>query len=71
MRHLLGLLLGIEHVFLEKGVLSVHVRAVEESVTVDDLIPVVFGVVGEVVLLVLDVVLVAANVLANNSLGHG
>ena len=33
--------LSVEDVLLEKGILAVHVRAVEQSIAVDDLIPVV------------------------------
>ena len=62
MSNLLGLLLGIEDMFLEEGILPVHVRTVEKTISVDDLVPVVLGVVRVVVLLILYVVLVTAYV---------
>ena len=62
-RDLLGRVLSIQDVLLEKGILAVHVRAVEEPVSVDDLIPEVASVVRVVVLLVFDVVFVRGNVL--------
>ena len=49
---------------LEEGILAVHMRAVEEPVSVDNLVPEIASVVRVVVLLVLDVVLVRRNVLS-------
>lgn len=48
---------------LEEGILAVHMCAVEEPVSVDNLVPEIASVVRIVVLLVLDVVLVRGNVL--------
>jgi len=59
-----GSVLSVEDVLLEEGVLSVHVRAVEESVAVDDIFPEAFAdVIRKVILLVLQVVLVTLDVL--------
>ena len=56
--------LCIQHMLLEESILAVHVGAVEQSISVNDLIPVILTyIVIVVVFLVLDVVLVAAYVL--------
>ena len=64
---LFGRNLGIEHVLLEEGVLSVHVGAVEEPVAVDDVFPVVLPyVMSIVVFLVFYIELVTFNVFADD-----
>ena len=69
MSDLLWLLLSVQDVLLKEGIFPVHVRTVEQSITIDDLIKVVLGIIGVVVLLILNVVLVAAYVALNNWLG--
>ena len=56
--------LCIQHMLLEESILTVHMGAIEESIPINDLIPVILAkIVIVVVFLVLDVVLVATNVL--------
>lgn len=62
-RHLFRWHLRVKDVLLEEGVLSVHVCAVEKSVSIDDLIPVVANVLSVIILLILDVELVTGDVL--------
>ena len=64
MRHLFSWHLGIQDMFLEEGILSVHVGAVEKSVSVDDLVPVVACVLRVIVLLILDVEFVTGDIFA-------
>ena len=67
-RNLFGRKLCVENVFLEESVLAIHVSAVEETIAVHDLVPVVLAdVLREVVLLVFYVVLVALDVLFGGS----
>lgn len=64
MGYLLGRRLHIEDMLLEESIFAVHMRAVEKSISVDDLVPKVSFIVRVVILLVLDVVLVALHVLS-------
>ena len=52
--------------FLEKGILSVHMGAIEKSVSIDNIVPVVFtNIVRVIIFLVLYVVFVTLDVLAD------
>ena len=56
--------LCIQDMLLEESILAVHVGAIEESIAINDFIPVVLtNIVIVVIFLILDVVLMAANVL--------
>ena len=68
MSDLLRLLFSVQDVLLEESILPVHMRAVEQSIAIDDLIKVVLRIVSIVVFLILDVILVTANVALNNGL---
>ena len=52
---------------LEESILTVHMGAIEQPISVDNVLPVVFtDIVRVVILLVLDVVLVALDVLSDD-----
>ena len=62
--HLLGRNLSIEDVLLKEGILAVHMRAVEETISVHDVVEVVIlHILSVVVLFILNVVLVTLHVL--------
>jgi len=64
--------LGVEDVLLEKGILAVHVSAVEKSVAVDDLIPIVLlHVACVVIFFTFDIVLVTLDIFARNLASGG
>ena len=62
--------LRIQHMLLKESIFAVHMGAVEQSIPINNLIPVILtDIVIVVVFLVLDVVLMAANVLFLNWTG--
>ena len=65
-RDLLWRDLAIQDVLLEESILTVHMGAVEQPISVDDVLPVVLAhVIRIVILLVLDIVLVTLDVLSD------
>ena len=53
--------------FLKEGILSIHMRAVEKSVAIDDVVPKRFVDVGRIVIFfVFDVVFMRGNILLDN-----
>ena len=54
---------GIQDVLLEESILSIHMRAIEKTISIDDFIPVVLAnIVGVVIIFILDIIFVTLDV---------
>ena len=59
--------LGIQDVLLEESILSIHMRAIEKTIAIDDFIPVVLAnVVGVVIIFILDIIFVTVLIRASS-----